>query len=70
MPKWFSKLIKKIMQSFFASFFSYLQHYALCTFFCKFYFPFLKNGHFYFFKNVQNRKQPKNLEMAFFGGPY
>jgi hypothetical protein len=61
---------KKIMQPFFERFFSYLEHYALCTFFCKFYFPFFKNGHFYFFKNVQNRKRPKNLEMAFFEGPY
>jgi hypothetical protein len=47
-----------------------LQHYALCTFFAKFSEPFLQNGHFSFFKNVQNQKRPTNLEQPFFRGPY
>ena len=64
------KSSKKIMQPLFALKYWYLHHHGLCTFFCKFYFPFFENGHFYFFKNVQNRKPRMNLELPFFEGPY
>ena len=69
-PKSAKKSREKIMQRLFASFFLYLHHYAFCTFFVKFWEPFLKNGHFYFSKNVQNQKRPTNLEWHFFEGPY
>jgi hypothetical protein len=61
------KLSKKIMQSIFALKFWNLHHHGVCTFFCKIYFPFFKNGHFYFSKNVQNRKPRMNLELPFLG---
>ena len=70
MPKWFSQIIKKIMQRHFALKNRYLKHYAFCTFFDKFWEPFLQNGHFYFSKNVQNQKRPSNLEPPFFRGLY
>jgi hypothetical protein len=64
----FWKKIKKIMQWHLELKNWYLHHYAFCTFFGKFWMPFLQNGHFSFFKNVQNQKRPTNLETPFFLG--